>query len=454
MKIHGHPQVGVTDYPETFDAPVALGQVKWPTRSFQAHWVAPGLTPMAMAGLPGLCHTHIDVTFPEIAELSGPVVCKFAVKLFHTQGRFGGFYTSLIRDVVWDETGTAEVPVFLGDPMGLVVKTGHFTLDPAMATYYPNTKHGWAAANLTGGTAYDNGDVSQCDASLPFWSMLDPSVPILPIGNGGGPIVRTKIEVANTTIFAPNTTPINYGETLVETGFESEAPSAFMPLAPISAPYTLGVFSDGYGSADLPAAMFEVRLDLDIHNNIPGTVLLTSTDINAINRPILLDPQVLAASTPPAGLAPNVHKVAMIRRQTDGPEAVWALLVIDVEVAPNLPPPTQVTVPNVMGQSQATAVMTLQTAGLTPLLTSASDPMVPAGNVSQQVPMMGVTVNKGSAVTLTISTGPVVTPSQWVVVTPIIKKLTVPGGLDRFCLCVDGTTECVELVVKPDPGTV
>jgi hypothetical protein len=507
VKIHGHPQK--TDY---------ASPAEWPTVSFQGHWVAPGLTPMPMAGLPGICHTHIDVKFPIYAELNAPVVCTFTVKLFHTQGRFGGFYTSLIRDIVWDETGSATVPPFVGDPMGLVVKTGRFTVDLAMPTYYPNVLHGWASPVLTGGTSYDNGDSTLLAAQLPFFSVLDPAVPEPSMANGGGPVLRSMVEVANTTVFASNTVPISYGETLAE--YSNEVVE-FIPLAPITAPWVLSGGTDGYGSVDLPPGMLEVRLDLDFHNNVPGTVLHSQTGISHQNATVVFDPAVLAASTPPVGVAPGTHKVALIRRQTDGPEAVWALVVIDVPVGAFVPP-TPVVVPNVMGQTQAAATDILSAAGFLVQVLTESNALVPAGLVSAQDPVMGVTANSGSLVrltisagpmampvvvpnvmgltqmvgsnsllavglspvivmasdaaaagtiiaqqpmmgvsvpvgspvTLTVSSGPVVTPSQWVVVTPIIKKLTVPGGLDRFCLCVEGTTECVELVVKPDPGSV
>ncbi len=394
MKIHGHPQK--TDYlDDGSDWPVAP--------SYQLHWVAPGLTPMPMAGLPGICHTHVDVRFPLYAELNAPVVCTFTVKLFHTQGKFGGFYHSLVRDIIWDETGSAQVPSFVGDPMGLVVKTGRFTLDLAMPNDpYPNVLHGWAAPQLTGVTQYDNGDLSMDQASLPVYSMLDPSAPETPIGNGGGPVLRTMAEIQNTTIFAPNTTPVNYGETLAEYSYEIEE---FIPIAPISAPWTLHGGTDGYGSADLPPGTMEVRLDPDFHNNVPGTVLFSQTGLSHQNAPVVIDPAVLAASTAPAGTPPGHHKIALIRRQTDGPEAIWALIVIDVAVAPTVTP-TPVIVPNVMGQSQAAAAAALTAVGLVPFFAFASDPMVPAGDVSAQVPMMGVSSVTGTLVNLTISTGP------------------------------------------------
>jgi hypothetical protein len=233
----------------------------------------------------------------------------------------------------------------------LVVKTGHLTVDLAMPTYYPNVQHGWVGPYLTGVTGYDNGDSTFVQLSVPFWSMLDPSVPELPIGNGGGPVIRTMVEVGNTTIFGSNTTPINYGETFAEYGLEA---NEFIPLAPISAPWTLTAFSDGYGSADLPEAVLETRLDLDLHNNVPGTVILSARGLSHLNRPVVFDPTLFAASTAPVGTVAGKHKVALFREQTDGPETVMALLVIDVAVGDGtvVTPPSLCTDPAATNQGQ------------------------------------------------------------------------------------------------------
>jgi RHS repeat-associated protein len=66
-----------------------------------------------------------------------------------------------------------------------------------------------------------------------------------------------------------------------------------------------------------------------------------------------------------------------------------------------------VTVPNVVGQAQATAESAIGAAGLTVGVTSAaSSPTVPAGQVMSQNPAAGTSVAPGSAVNLVISTGP------------------------------------------------
>ena len=65
----------------------------------------------------------------------------------------------------------------------------------------------------------------------------------------------------------------------------------------------------------------------------------------------------------------------------------------------------QVTVPNVAGALEATALDALTGAGLTPSVTRAEDPSVPAGVVIRQDPAPSSRVSRGSTVTLTVSTG-------------------------------------------------
>ena len=69
--------------------------------------------------------------------------------------------------------------------------------------------------------------------------------------------------------------------------------------------------------------------------------------------------------------------------------------------------PPNVIVPDVVGLAQAVAQTTLTTAGLTVgVLTTANDPVVPAGAVISQLPAAGSSVPAASAVDLVISLGP------------------------------------------------
>ncbi|MBI3801747.1 MAG: PASTA domain-containing protein, partial [Deltaproteobacteria bacterium] len=105
-----------------------------------------------------------------------------------------------------------------------------------------------------------------------------------------------------------------------------------------------------------------------------------------------------------------------------------------------------VTVPNVVGQTQANAESTLGAAGLTVGVTStANSTTVPAGQVISQNPVAGTSVAPGSAVNLVISTGPpppgltlvsiTVRPTDPSILTADTQAFTATGTFD------DGSTQ-------------
>ena len=96
---------------------------------------------------------------------------------------------------------------------------------------------------------------------------------------------------------------------------------------------------------------------------------------------------------------------AAIRITVTGTVDLWTRLT-EVEAYTVGGGPT-VSVPNVVGQTQAAATTSLTNAGLTlGTVTTASSPTVPAGSVISQNPVGGTSVPVGSAVNLTVSTGP------------------------------------------------
>ena len=66
----------------------------------------------------------------------------------------------------------------------------------------------------------------------------------------------------------------------------------------------------------------------------------------------------------------------------------------------------QVPVPNVMGESQSSATSALQSAGFEVSVTQSSSSSVEKGNVISTNPYAGTSADKGSTVTITVSTGP------------------------------------------------
>ena len=70
--------------------------------------------------------------------------------------------------------------------------------------------------------------------------------------------------------------------------------------------------------------------------------------------------------------------------------------------------PATASVPNVVGDAQATAATAITGAGLTVgTVTNTSSSTVAAGDIISELPAAGTSVSKGSAVNLTVSTGPV-----------------------------------------------
>jgi RHS repeat-associated protein len=87
--------------------------------------------------------------------------------------------------------------------------------------------------------------------------------------------------------------------------------------------------------------------------------------------------------------------------------SVPELTVVNLVVSKGPPPPQTVTVPNLVGLTQAAATQALTTATLKAgTITQASSPTVPAGNVISQTPVAGASVPKDSAVDFVVSLGP------------------------------------------------
>jgi hypothetical protein len=339
LPIHDHPQKTAYASPD-----------EWPCDSAQAHWfLHPG-------------HTHVDLCFPRYAELAGPIVVKFAVKLFHTPGIAGDVImrtykgATLAHDIVWDATGTSTPPPLIGDPNALKTWTGHFTIEPDPGT------HGWYAISIEATTVFENGESSFVQLLEPFWSMVDPSADV-PAGEFNAPGLSTQAVFNSLTHTNYGTQIVKFTRLVNPVPFSRElGPLDLLPIAPLSGPWPPSMaFTKGYGAKDLPHAVTSEVLDLDLHNGIDGLTLtsIESTDENdgAANLPLILDPAVIAASVKPAG-SPH-HKLAVRRDQftVDGEEHSTTLLVIDVDVADGtlpapLPPPPVCTPPAMLMNGQ------------------------------------------------------------------------------------------------------
>ena len=91
---------------------------------------------------------------------------------------------------------------------------------------------------------------------------------------------------------------------------------------------------------------------------------------------------------------------------------------VSLVVSSGAPPPTQVAVPNVVGQTQAAATSAITSAGLTAgTVTMQSSTTVASGSVISESPAAGTSVASGSAVNLVVSSGATPPPPPPPVVT-------------------------------------
>lgn len=106
-------------------------------------------------------------------------------------------------------------------------------------------------------------------------------------------------------------------------------------------------------------------------------------------------------STAPSSAVPSGNVIS--QNPANGAK-VTSGSAVDVVVSSG---PALITVPNVVGQTQANAVATLSTAGLTVSVTTTSSSTVPSGTVISQNPAGGMTANSGTLITVVVSSGAV-----------------------------------------------
>lgn len=316
--IHNHPQ-------KSFYA----NETEWPTISCQCHWeefpaAAPdGSNSQAIIeiALTKSQHTHVDVTAPIYSEIDGLLRVPFVIKAFQTAGIITAALDrqETVTKIEWDDTGSEVAPIMRGSPLPhrLVEWRGHLTYDPRKKhDGHEFPPRGWYSPQFEVLTFFDTGAVTLQLAWMPFYSMVDPTAPETP----GFPVVSSRCY--------PHSVQINeWGTNYVEA-------ESFLPLLPISQPWPLIVASTAYGGNELGDGFFEQRIDLDLHGGSLGRLLSFQPEagFNGPDRMPVLDPALMG---------PGAHKVAFIwaKPRKHFEEIVTALLVVDVTVDPNAPPP-------------------------------------------------------------------------------------------------------------------
>ena len=285
---------------------------EWPIVSFQGHY--PGPDPITSQ------HVHVEPKFPLYAELgSGTFDVPFTIVTHHLAGRVGMFFGENIAKVKWDETGTDQMPVMRGDPVGDKSWTGIATIDPKLGGVRAAPAKGWQMVRFGTRTAFDSGAQIDVSGWASYFSVIDPNAeerPSQPTPSRG--IVSTRVDLVS---------PVS-GTSIGTMVMEYQD---YLPLLPINAPWLTLVSGYNYtGTAETSGAL-EQRHNIDFHHGVPGNVdALTLAGRAGVNRSILFDPAAMGGAGP--------HRDAIIWRQVLGSESVWALVVYVVSVGDTVPP--------------------------------------------------------------------------------------------------------------------
>jgi hypothetical protein len=364
--IHGHPQQAASANQAVVAQPIRLhnnpqmvaypDSSKWVKPSFQCHWtqnrsfIINGLDPVLITvpggggmqldiSSPASSHVHIDYGHPYGGEVSGTLVLPFDITLHHTDGVIGRVFPLLGRDVIWDETGSATLPPFAGNPTGDVVKSGHFTMDPVTPILGADGQidplrsappRGFFAIGLVARVYFTSGDVLEAGGYSSLYSVKDPTAPERG-ARAGGRLVNTQCGPVSARLDGQGGS--DFGTAVAEY-------SDWLPVAPIQAPWVVPFFPYNYAAGTLPIGSFEQRFDANFHQNIKGSIVRPPTALNGnasfVTIPYVFDPAIMGSGD---------HKMLGAWTQTRGIEQLSALVVWPVTVGPGVPPPTTCTDP-------------------------------------------------------------------------------------------------------------
>lgn len=261
--------------------------------SLQAHWsnaalqiVDPTDGSLTYAP-PRMRHTHFEVPKQILyCEINGPIRFPFRMIAFQTDGyvdvRKGvGLYGENVVNVEWDDPGVASAGRFYGDPtdMGLVIKTGHMTIDPTKPTgwsaKYNAPPHGWYAEQIYVRTYYPDKTALDLKAFLPLYSMINPSVsPTIP--KDPRYIDATDpwrgLQVFSTPMYGPTLAQENaWGANSVR--FDLDMLPTFGTLVAPYAPRPVASSTYGGGVFEPGGLTMDFRIGENLHMGIAGTFL-------------------------------------------------------------------------------------------------------------------------------------------------------------------------------------
>lgn len=293
--IHEHPQKA------------AYGSAaEYPPVSTQAHFTPSG-APVPIGSMASQ-HVHVEPQCPIYAETAGePLNCKFVIKHANLDGFGADFYGEAIRNVVWDDTGTATPPVMPGSVMAHLAGLGNLLMSTLMSvqTYTgslvidpkivgPNWtafKRGWFQTRISHRVYFHSGARVDVEQWIPLYSVQDRTAPEIPQRGGGHGIMESQIDVVNNAGVASR-----LGTNVVEYLDK-------VPIAPISADWHVPVSFYSYsGDPSLSHASLEQRVNMDFHTGVLGTVLMHVDDFSpqpsAFIKDVVFSPAAMGAAGP------------------------------------------------------------------------------------------------------------------------------------------------------------
>lgn len=299
--LHGHPQVirynSPSDWPKIFD-----GQMHWD--KFDAiqtqHCV------------------HLQTQIPYGADLNDDAFdIKFSMLMFHCASRVTALFDGDNQaNVTWDDGVTFPV---MGDPSKLLTFTGTWHFDPKRLGRFHH-KHGWTQVRFEATMVFTSGDVGYHNFWWSYYSIADLSAPEdLPPG-GFGPVLSVR-----NTIFPMNGT--SFGDMVMEV-------EDWLPLLPIKAPWFFRVSAYNYTSVApcCPNGLLEQRRDMDFHNGVPGTVIVSLPHDQQGFSPLTL-------VIDPTTMTPGPHKDGVFWKSTFNGQTIAALLAFSYVVGDGGTPP-------------------------------------------------------------------------------------------------------------------
>ena len=345
---------------------------------------------------------------------------------------------------VISQSPAAGINVALGSPVNIVVSSG-----PGQVAV-PNVVSLTQAAAITAiqGAGLTIGTITQAtSATVAAGSVISQS-PVAGISVAlGSPVsfVVSTGAASPTNIPVPNVVNLTQAAAIaaiqgvaLTVGTITQATSATVPAGSVISQSPVAGISVALGSP----VSFVVSTGAASPTNIPvpNVVNLTQAAAIAAIQGVALTVGTITqatSATVPAGSVISQNPAAGINVAIGSP--------VSFVVSTGASLPTNVLVPNVVGQTQAAAIAAIQSVGLTVTVTTAASFTVPAGAVISQSPVGGISVALGSPVAIVVSTGSVAT-----ITVPNVVNLTQAAAIAAIQdagLTVGAITQAVSATV-------